>query len=296
MSKPGTLFISTDISEYSLENIEVYLEATGKYGDEVTDFLYSRGYKVAVINPLQINSFAKAKLSRHKNDKVDAKIIAEYGMKFEGIKYKPLNINRKELRSLYRCSTALKEQITYCTNQLENSNSLPLSVRKVWDKTQKHYLKELEAIQKKMLIIISVCPDLKRDFDNLLTVKGIGKETAIAVLAELPHFENFASARQLAAFVGLTPKHHTSGTSVKGKVKISKMGLKGLRKALYFPAMSAKRYNEYFKEFSNKLMNRGKKPKSIICAIMRKLVHIIYGILKHGEPFNVQKLQKYEAL
>ena len=111
--KPGYKLLAKWLSDYNLDKIEIYLEATGKYGDEVTDFLHTNGYIVRVINPLQINSFAKAMLSRHKTDKVDAKIIAEYGSKFDGIKYEPIAENRKELRSLYRCNLSLKEQITY---------------------------------------------------------------------------------------------------------------------------------------------------------------------------------------
>jgi transposase len=294
--KPGHISLNKWLLSYNLDNVEVYLEATGKYGDEVTDFLYSCGYVVKVINPLQINSFAKAMLSRHKTDKVDAKIIAEYGSKFDGIKYEPIKESSKELRSLYRCSDALKKQITYCINQLESSHLLPKSVKKVWEKTQKHYQVELEGLKRKIIEIIYKNTHLKKNFENLLSIKGIGKETAIAVLAELPRFDSFTSARQLAAFVGLTPKHRTSGTSVSGKPRISKMGLNGLRKALYFPAISAKNHNEYFKIFASKLESRGKKPKCIICAIMRKLVHVIYGILKHGEAFNIERLQSYTAV
>jgi transposase len=293
--KSGYKSLDKWLSTHHLNNVEVYLEATGKYGDEVTDFLYTCGYVVKVINPLQINSFSKAMLSRHKTDKVDAKIIAEYGNKFEGIKYEPIDENRKKLRSLYRCNTSLKEQITYCINKLENSHLLPKSVKKIWDKTQKHYLEELKHAKEKMIEIIYESHDLKKDFRNLLTVKGIGKDTAITILAELPRFNSFTSARQLAAFIGLIPKHCTSGTSVVSKARISKIGLKGLRKALYFPAIAAKKFNEYFSTFANKLESRGKKPKCIICAIMRKLVHVIYGILKHGEAFNIKKLQSYEA-
>lgn len=193
--KAGHKLLNKWLSAYNLDNIEVYLEATGRYGDEVTDFLYAYEYIVKVINPLQINSFAKAMLSRHKTDKVDAKIIAEYGSKFDGIKYEPINENRKELRSLYRCSTALREQITYCINQLENSKLLHKSVKKVWSATQRHYFEELKYVEEKMIELIYKSHDLKKDFINLLTVSGIGKKTAIAILAELPRFDSFTSAR-----------------------------------------------------------------------------------------------------
>ncbi|MBO4405995.1 MAG: IS110 family transposase, partial [Alphaproteobacteria bacterium] len=115
-------------------------------------------------------------------------------------------------------------------------------------------------------------------------VPGIGEGTATAVLAEVTRLENFRTARELAAFVGLTPKHRTSGSSVRGKPRISKMGLKILRKAMYLPALTAMRFNPTMKIFAEKLRERGKKFKQIICAVMRKLVHIIFGVLKYDVP------------
>ena len=109
--------------------------------------MYSLGYIVKVINPLQIKSFAKAKLARHKTDKVDAALIAEYGATFESISYEPIRGNRKELRSLYRCTQDIKEQITFCINHLENEHLLPKLVRSSWKKTKLHYEKQLKTLQ-----------------------------------------------------------------------------------------------------------------------------------------------------
>ncbi|WP_342272230.1 transposase [Candidatus Tisiphia endosymbiont of Parasteatoda lunata] len=118
------------------------------------------------------------------------------------------------------------------------------------------------------------------------TIPGIGKTTAVAILAEAPDLESFSNARQLAAYAGLTPKHKTSGTSVRGKTSISKIGSSNLRKALYFPAIVAKKHNPLFKEFTQKLSSKGKPAKVIIVAIMRKLLHIIFGVVKNKTSFN----------
>ena len=93
-------------------------------------------------------------------------------------------------------------------------------------------------------------------------------------------------ARQLAAFAGLTPKHHSSGTSINKRSRISKIGSKILRKALYFPAIVAKNHNEVFKIFADKMKRKGKITKVIIVAIMRKLLHMIFGIVKNKTQFN----------
>lgn len=290
-NKTGHLSMHNWLKSTGVLDIEICLEATGAYGDEVSDFMYSLGYVVRVINPLQIKSFAKAKLARHKTDKVDSAIIAEYGSIFESVSYKPLSTERKELRSLYRFSQDIKVQIVVCINHLENEDLLPSLVRNSWKKTKKHYENQLKLTKARILEIIESNNELKEDFINLMTIKGVGEETAIAVLSELSSIDNFEGARQLAAFIGLTPKHNTSGTSVKGRSRISKMGRGGLRKALYFPAMSAMKFNEYFKEFALKLEKAGKSKKCIICAIMRKLVHIIFGILKNKEGFKIEKLR-----
>ena len=115
---------------------------------------------------------------------------------------------------------------------------------------------------------------------------GIGKTTATAIIAELPEIQEFQDARQMAAFLGLTPSHKTSGSSVRFKSRISKMGSGILRKALYWPAIVAKSHNPILKHFSEKLKRKGKHNMVIIIAVMRKLLHIIYGVLKHKTSFN----------
>lgn len=106
------------------------------------------------------------------------------------------------------------------------------------------------------------------------------------MLSESPDLESFSSARQLAAYAGLTPKHKTSGTSVKGKTSISKIGSSNLRKALYFPAIVAKNHNPLFKKLTQKLSSSGKPAKVIIVAIMRKLLHVIFGVIRNKTQFN----------
>jgi len=154
---------------------------------------------------------------------------------------------------------------------------LPKSVADLWKKRAEDLEKDIQLVEKKTKAIIFADPDLKLKFELLVKVPGIGEGTATAVLVEVTRLENFRTARELAAFVGLTPIHRTSRSSVRGKPRISKMGLKTLRKALYLPALTAIRFNPLLKKFAEKLRERGKKFKQIICAVMRKLVHIIFG-------------------
>lgn len=141
-------------------------------------------------------------------------------------------------------------------------------------------------IEKKIDKLLDQNQTLKQDIDNITTIPGVGKITAVAVLAETPDFSLFKDARQIAAFAGLTPKHHSSGTSINKKSRISKIGSKTLRKALYFPAIVVKNHNEVFKIFAAKMKKKGKPSKVIIITIMRKLLHIIFGIVKNKNQFN----------
>lgn len=136
-------------SKETASKVEVYLEATGRYGEEVTDFLSSKGFDVKVINPTQIRDFARVKLTRHKTDKVDARIIAEYGSIFGGRTYTKIKENVKELKDLYRASLSLKDELVATKNHLENKELLPKSVADLWKKRAEDLEKDLQLVEKR---------------------------------------------------------------------------------------------------------------------------------------------------
>ena len=171
------------------------------------------------------------------------------------------------------------------SNYLENQDNLPKIVLKTYHKLMKEIDLAIDSL-------LSTNENLKKDFDNLQTIPGIGKTTAIALLAEVPDFTNFNDARQLAAYAGLTPRQRTSGTSLKGKSRLSKIGSSTLRKALYFPAIVAKSHNPLMKSFADNLKKKGKNTMVIIGAIMRKLLHIVFGIIKNKTKFDPTILRK----
>ncbi len=144
---------------------------------------------------------------------------------------------------------------------------------------------EIECIQKKIDELITNNQRLKEKLDLLMSIKGIGKLTAYYILDRMPDIHSFQTAKQFAAYIGITPKQHQSGT-FSGKTTISRLGDSRLRKALYMAALVAKRYNKALHCFVNRLQIKGKMPKTIICAVMRKLAHIIFGVLKNNKPFN----------
>jgi transposase len=129
-------------------------------------------------------------------------------------------------------------------------------------------------------------PGLKKRRELLDSIPGIGEATAAVLLAEIPDMKQYRSARQVAAFAGLVPRERQSGQLRQGRVRLSKIGNARLRKALYFPAITALRCSPFFQAWAEGLRQRGKSKMAVVGAAMRKLVHLAYGVLKTGKPFD----------
>ncbi len=129
-------------------------------------------------------------------------------------------------------------------------------------------------------------PHLRQQRALLTSIPGIGDLTAFKLLAEIVDVYAFDSARQLAAFAGLTPRERRSGSSVRGRSRLSKRGSPRLRNALYFPALVAQRHNPILHTFAQRLLAAGKSKMQVVAAVMRKLLHLVFGILKSGQPFH----------
>lgn len=285
-NKSGFQKLHKWLKKSSINKAKICMEATGIYGISCADYFYDQGYDVSIVNPACINSFAKSKLSRHKTDKVDSLIIAEYASKYDTRIYSPKDPVMLELKDLYRCLQNIKAQQMQINNFMECKDHLTKEACKCYNRISKYLNKEISNIEQEIDKLLSKNNELKEHVENISTIPGIGKITAIAVLAETPDLSLFKNARELAAFAGLTPKHYSSGISINKQTRISKIGSKTLRQALYFPAISAKKHNPAFKNFINKMKNKGKKAKVIVVAIMRKLLHMIFGIIKNKNQFD----------
>jgi transposase len=261
----------------------VCMEATGHYSEELADFLATSGIRVSVINPFQIKSFAKAILARNKNDIIDAKIIAQFGQRMEPRLYQASSSEKKELRELTKVLDMLKAQVVQLRNQLHSLKGQ--AAQSILKKMIKKLEQEINETQRKIDELINGDQQFKAQLELVLSIKGIGKLTAYHILARMPDVQAFQTAKQFAAYMGITPKQHQSG-SLTGKTTISRLGDSRLRKALYMAALVAKRYNQSLQPFVSKLQAKGKTPKTIVCAVMRKLAHIIFGVLKNKHAFN----------
>lgn len=261
----------------------VCMEATGHYSERLADFLCAQSLRVSVVNPLQIKQFAKMSLARHKNDKVDAALIARYASAFELRLFTPRPAIQKDLRELIQLADILKHQRVQLKNQFQSCQSA--SAKKAVARELSALEKRIKGLDTKTQQAVAQHEPWQAVVELLVGIKGIGALTACRLLAYLPDISFFKNAKQLASFVGLSPKQKTSGKYV-GKTCLSKMGSPQIRTALYMPALSAVRSNKPLQPFVERLKLNGLKPKAIVGAMMRKLIHIIFGMLKNNQPFN----------
>lgn len=260
----------------------ICMEATGSYSLPIADFLVSQDHAVSVINPAKIHAFAKSELSRAKTDKCDAKLIARYALKFQPPLWNPPPANIRELQALIRRVEHLLEMIQMERNRLDTADqTIHLSIITILEALEAE-LKSTRAIIKNR---INNDPDLKQRSDLLATIPGIGEASIAHLLIAMSAHYNFTNARQIVAFAGLAPSLRESG-QWRGITHLSKTGDPALRKALYMPALCAWRYNPLIRTFCERLKSNGKNGKAIACAAMRKLIHIAFGVLKSGKPFD----------
>lgn len=271
------------LEKYGVERVHACLEATGTYGEALAEYLYHTGRVVSLVNPARIKGFGQSELSRTKTDKADAQLIARFCRVMRPEPWQPLAPEVKELQSLVRRLEALNDMLDQERNRLESAEGL---VRDSIQRVIAHLQQEIKATRTLIRTHIDRHPDLRGKRDLLETIPGIGSGTSAMILAEFGDVTRFSNAGSMASFCGLTPRHRQSGSSVRGRSMISKTGSSRIRKALFMPALAAIRFNPVIAALRARLKANGKHPMVIVCAIMRKLIHLAYGVLKSGRPFD----------
>lgn len=262
--------------------VHACLEATGPYAQALAEALFDAGHTVSLINPARSRAFADSLGLRSKTDAVDARMLARYGLALAPAPWTPAPRHLRELQELVRRLDALTQMQTQEQNRLGVAHE---AVRGSIEAVLAQLHTQIEAIKQIIARHIDQHPDLKAQRDLLDSIPGIGPTTSAWLIAELGA-KAFTSARSAAAFTGLTPAHQLSGSSVHGKPRLSKRGSARLRKALYWPAITALRCNPLVQQMAQRLQARGKHKMVIIAAAMRKLVHLAFGVLKSGKPFD----------
>lgn len=258
-------------------------EATGPYSEALATHLADAGHVVSVVNPATLAAFARTRLVRAKTDRQDARLIAQFCAQHRPPPWQPLPRPQRRLLALVRDLHDLQ------TMRVAEANRLPAAYPDVQPRIQRHlhFLDaEIERLRKSLAEHIDQHDDLRGRRDLLDSVPGLGDTTIAWLLAYLGDGQRFACAKQAAAFAGLTPRLHESGSSVRAHACIDKQGHADLRRALYMPAVSAYARCAAYAPFVQRLRDKGKAPKLIITALMRKLITIAQAILKSGKPFD----------
>jgi len=258
------------------------LESTGRYGLALARFLHAQGFTVSVLNPLALHHYAQSRLQRSKHDRLDADLIAEYVAKESPAAWTPPTAAQTQLQELSRLLQARKRDLARERNRLA---SLPQSraAKAAIQRFIRLLEKEVDKLQAQLLASLHLDPGMLSDWELLLSIPGIAELTAAIILAELPR--TLPTARAAAAYSGLTPARHQSGTqdTTKG---LTPIGNHTLRRALYFPALTAITHNPPIHSKAARLRLKGKAELCIIGAAMHQLLRQAWGVLKHKKPFD----------
>lgn len=274
------------------DDVTVVLEATGIYHENLAWGLHEAGVRVCMANPHRVREFARGMDILTKNDKVDAFVLACYGELKHPDAWVPPSPEVRKLRALMRQRDALKEDVQRTANRLEKAQSTatPQEVIGSLLRTYSWLSDELKRVEKLIGDHIDSDPGLKAELDLLKSIKCVKDQVGREMLALLKD-GTFRSASQVAAYLGITPVEKTSGSSVRGRPHMSKTGPSGVRAKLYVAALGAIRWNKPAKAMYERLVAKGKAKKAALGAVMRKLVHMCFGVLKTRQMWD----ENYEA-
>lgn len=263
------------------------MEATGYYHYQLAYFLVDHHIAVSVENPLSIKRFIQMKLSRVKTDKSDAKMICLYGQEqelslwFGYSKYQTQCLQMLRLLDTYtKQSAALKNKIQ-AEGVLGNPCKIVVNSLK---KSLKHLQKEIASIEDSLLAMVK--SEQQEILTKIESIPGIGRKTAMMLIVLTDGFKRFEESSQLCSFCGLTPVIRQSGSSIKGKTRISKVGNSKLRNLLFMCSFTACKCNKACRELYERIVNKGKSKKLALIAVCNKLLKQAFAIAKSGVEYN----------
>ena len=274
--------------------VRVCLESTGVYGLDLALLLQKRsGLEVMVANPRAVRHFAQALMQRSKTDPLDARVLLEFAARMPFQPWQPPLATALHLCGLARRIEAVTDLCAAEKNRLHAASAaaaLPAAVRQDIRRSIAFHERALERLARQAQQLIATDPLWQESFEQLDSIPGIGPASAIALIAELSLLAPDLDVRQRVAAAGLDPREYSSGTSVHKKTRISKAGNRHLRRALYMPALVAVQQDPHLRAFYELLIARGKAKMQALVAVMRKLLHAIFGMFKHHQPYDGSKL------
>lgn len=263
------------------------MESTGCYHEPAACALVRAGMRVSVLNPARVREFAKSQGILSKNDGLDAFAIARFGAACEPELWQPPSPEVSHLQALLSRRDAIEQDLQRETNRREKMAFTPAPAA-VLASLMEHiaYLERArDKLTEEIDRHIDQHPDLKKDRALLQSIPGVGPKVSALMLVSLRQGQ-FACAEQSAAYLGLVPVERQSGSSVKGRARLSKNGHAKVRATLYMAAVVARTYNPHIRDMAQRMAQRGKCNMSILGAAMRKLVHLCFGVLKNQTPYQ----------
>jgi transposase len=285
---PGFAALDQWLKKLGVEEVHACMEATGTYGDALARFLYHAGHTVSIVNPARMAAFRLSEGGRTKTDKQDAKLIAHFCAQKRPVAWVPTPEAIEQLQVLLLRLASLQQMERQEANRLENGR-LDAQTRQDIQEHRQDLKIRIQEVKKRLHAHIEQHETLKSPCALLISLPGIAELSAARLLAEIIDIKRFKTVKQLVAHAGIAPQERSSGTSVRGKAFIGKSGRSQLRKALYMCAVVASTHDPAMRAFAQRMRQRGKPAKVVLTAVMRKLLHLVYGILKSEEVYDPSK-------
>jgi transposase len=275
------------LAENGAPDAHVIMEPTGVYHEPAALALTDAGLTLSLVNPAQLRLFAQGLGVKNKTDKADSTVLARYGETLKPVAWQPPSKSARHLKALLARRDAIADDLQREQNRQEaiDFGVSPDEVKQSILQSLTFLQAELKRLEQMIDEHIDNDPDLRGKQELLETIPGVGKRVS-SNLTALFAAKSFDSAEQLASYLGLVPVHKESGTSVRGRPRMSKAGPAYLRKLLYMPAVVARRWNPHIKSFSDRLLSKGKTKMAVIGACMRKLAHLCFGVVHTGRPYD----------
>lgn len=271
----------------------VVMEATGYYHYRLAQFLYEQEIKVSVVNPLSVKRFIQMKLSKVKTDKSDAKSICEYASVNKVPLYTARDKSQAEALQLLRLIDIYTKQSTALKNKIHGEKVLGKPSKVVYhslNRSLKMLQKELKTLEDRL------CEIVKEEQQKMLTllksIPGIGNKTVIMLLVLTNGFTNFENGNQLCSYAGITPIIRQSGSTVRGKSRISKMGNPKLRNLLFMCSFTACKHNKACRAIYERIIAKGKSKKLALIAVCNKLLKQAFAVATSGLPYDENYVPK----
>ncbi len=296
-SFPNTSEGHRDIGRYLARQgrlVRVCLESTGVYGLDLALRLQKRtGIEVMVANPRAVRHFAQALMQRSKADPLDALLLLEFAARMPFQAWKPPSDTALHLCALARRLEAITELCAAEKNRLHAAcaaQALPAVVRQDLKRSIAFHQRALARLTRQAMKLIASEESLSERYEQLDSIPGVACASAIRILAELVMLSPNLHVRQWVAAAGMDPREYRSGSSVHKKTRISKAGNRHLRAALYMPALVAVRHDPHLRAYYEHLLANGKVEMQALVAVMRKILHAIYGMFKHRQAYDGSKV------